>query len=154
MTHYLGIDPGKHGALALLNESGEIVSLEDMPDNLTEVVKTTKEFGFIERAAIEKPFPGGKMSSVSCMTFGMGIGELRGVLAALSIPFVMVKPQDWQRVFSVKGKSRGNDSIAQCLRLYPDAPLIGANDKRYDGRSDALLIARWLWKQEMIRKVS
>jgi hypothetical protein len=50
----------------------------------------------------------------------------------------------------VVGKSRGNDSIGQCLKVYPDAPLL-EDGERKDGRSDALLIARWLWLQEKAR---
>lgn len=150
MTNFLGIDPGKEGALALLNDSGSVVSLFDMPSNLIATAELIRSLPSVSRSAIEQPFPGGKMGKPSCMSFGMGIGELRGILAASGIPFVMVKPQDWQRVFGVTGKSRGNDSINQCLKLYPDAPLL-ADGKRFDGRSDALLIARWLWRQKKAR---
>lgn len=150
MTNYLGIDPGKQGAIALLNELGELIELHDMPSNVVSVVKLIDSLPSIARGAIEQPFPGGAMGKPSCMTFGMGIGELRGILAARSVPFLMVKPQDWQRVFGVTGKSRGNDSIGQCLKVYPNAPLI-EKGKRKDGRSDALLIARWLWLQEQAR---
>lgn len=150
MNHYLGIDPGKEGALAVLDDNGLIVSLEDMPRNLIETIKLIRAMPTISRAAIEQPFAGGKMGKPSCMSFGMTVGELRGILGSLEIPFQMVKPQDWQRVYGVVGKSKGNDSINQCLKLYSDAPLIeGA--KRKDGRSDALLIARWLWRQELGR---
>lgn len=150
MSNYLGIDPGKEGAIALLDGNGAIVSLFDMPSNLVATVNLIRSLPNISRAAIEQPFPGGKMGKPSCMSFGMSIGELRGILAACGIPFVMVKPQDWQRVFNVTGKSRGNDSINQCFKLYPDAPLLSGG-KRFDGRSDALLIARWLWRQEKAR---
>lgn len=150
MTNLLGIDPGKQGAIALLNKKGELIALHDMPSNIIETVKLIESLPKVTRGAIEQPFPGGTMGKPSCMSFGMGIGELRGILAARHIPFLMVKPQDWQRVFGVTGKSRGNDSIGQCLKLYPDAPLI-VKGKRKDGRSDALLIARWLWLQEQAR---
>ena len=150
MTYYLGIDPGQKGALAVVDEQGKAIALHDMPSNLIQTIALIRSLPPIGRAALEEPFPGGKMSSVSCMTFGRTVGELRGILGCLNIPFCMVKPQDWQRVFGVTGKSRGNDSIGQCLELYPDAPLI-VNSKRMDGRSDALLIARWVWRQELAR---
>lgn len=151
MTNYLGIDPGKEGALALLKDTdGSVVSLFDMPSNLVATADLIRLLPSVSRAAIEQPFPGGKMGKPSCMSFGMGIGELRGILAAFGIPLVMVKPQDWQRAYGVTGKSRGNDSINQCLKIYPDAPLL-ADGKRWDGRSDSLLIARWLWRQEKAR---
>lgn len=148
MVNYLGIDPGKEGAIALLNPLGEPIFLKDMPINVNATADLIASLPAIHKAAIEEPFPGGKMGKPSCMSFGMGIGELRGILAALHIPFVMVKPQDWQRVFSVTGKSRGNDSINQCLKVYPEPPLpLIEGNKRMDGRSDALLIARWRWLQ-------
>lgn len=150
MTNYLGIDPGKEGALALLNDSGSVVSLFDMPSTLVATAELIRSLPSVSRAAIEQPFAGGKMGKPSCMSFGMRTGELRGILAALGIPLVMVKPQEWQRVYGVTGKSRGNDSINQCLKIYSDAPLLVGED-RFDGRSDALLIARWLWRQEKAR---
>jgi hypothetical protein len=150
-VNYLGIDPGKQGALALLDSEGGAVALHDMPGNLIETISLIRSFPSVGRAAIEEPFPGGKMSAASCMTFGRSVGELRAILATLGIPFCMVKPQDWQRVYGVTGKSRGNDSIGQCLKLYPDAPLL-MGSKRKDGRSDALLIARWTWQQQTVRE--
>lgn len=155
VKHYLGIDPGKEGALAVLNDKGEWIQIEDMPGNVIDTIKLINWMPTISRAAIEQPFAGGKMGKPSCMSFGIAVGELRGVLASIGIPFHMVKPQDWQRVFGVVGKSKGNDSINQCLKLYSSAPLIEYNRKgeevRKDGRSDALLIARWLWRQEQGR---
>ena len=157
MTNFLGIDPGKQGAIALLNPQCECIALHDMPANIIETVKIIESLPSIERGFIEEPFPGGTMGKPSCMSFGIGIGELRGILAAFKIPFLMVKPQMWQRVFSVTGKSRGNDSINQCLKVYPNPPLplIEYNKKggpvRMDGRSDALLIARWGWLQDKSR---
>ena len=150
MAYYLGIDPGQKGALAVVDEQGKAIALHDMPSNSKQTVALIESFPSISRAAIEKPFPGDKMGKIQCLTFGMDIGDLRGILLARYIPFCMVKPQDWQRVFGVTGKSRGNDSIGQCLKLYPNAPLI-VNSKRMDGRSDALLIARWVWRQELAR---
>lgn len=150
--NYLGIDPGKSGAFALLDHQGKAIALHDMPSNLVEnvsLVELLLEHGAM-RAAVEKPFVGEKMGKPSILSFGMSIGDLRGVLAAFKIPFIMVKPQDWQKPFGITGKSRGSDSIGQCLKLYPTAPLI-VDGVRYDGRSDALLIARWLLRQELER---
>jgi hypothetical protein len=155
--NYLGIDPGKEGAIALLDSKGMCIALHDMPSNIIETVALIEALPQIARGVIEQPFPGEKMGKPSCMSFGISIGDLRGILAARHVPFLMVDPKDWQRVFGVKGKSRGNDSINQCLKLYPEPllPLIEYNKKgepvRKDGRSDALLIARWLWLQERAR---
>jgi hypothetical protein len=152
--NYLGIDPGKSGAFALLDFQGKMIALYDMPSDLVQIVSLVELL--LEqspngmRAAIEKPFVGDRMGKPSILSFGMSIGDLRGVMAAFKIPFVMVAPQDWQTPFGVTGKSKGKDSIGQCLKLYPTAPLI-VNGKRFDGRSDALLIDRWLWRQETAR---
>lgn len=150
--NYLGIDPGKSGSFALLDNQGKPIALRDMPSNLVEIVCLVElllEHGTM-RAALEQPFVGDKMGKPSILSFGQSVGDLRGVLAAFKIPFTMVKPQDWQKPFGVVGKSRGLNSIRQCLKLYPDAPLI-VDGKEFDGRSDALLIARWLWRQEIER---
>lgn len=150
--NYLGIDPGKSGAFALLDRQGKTIALHDMPPDLVQTVALVElllEHGAM-RAALEQPFVGDKMGKPSILSFGQCVGDLRGVLAAFKIPFTMVKPQVWQKPFGVTGKSRGADSIGQCLKLYPTAPLIEGS-KRFDGRSDALLIARWLWRQEIER---
>jgi hypothetical protein len=84
---YLGIDPGQKGALALLDSKGKLLELHDMPTNIIETVALIDSLPEIARGAIEKPFPGGVMGKPSCMRFGMGIGELRGILAARHVPF-------------------------------------------------------------------
>ncbi|GAA3953591.1 hypothetical protein GCM10022278_10530 [Allohahella marinimesophila] len=60
----------------------------------------------------------------------------------------MVRPQDWQAMFGLatgeKDKSRKKQQIAdKALELYPAANLYGPKGGLKDGRSDALLIARY-----------
>ncbi|EMP57132.1 hypothetical protein MSNKSG1_00878 [Marinobacter santoriniensis NKSG1] len=59
-------------------------------------------------------------------------------------------PQTWQKHLGLK-KDKGEQSISKqqiadtCLHLYPDAPLFEPRDGLKDGRSDAILIARYLF---------
>jgi len=76
--------------------------------------------------------------------FGQAVGAVEGVLATLSIPVTRVTPQAWKREYRLLGCDKdAARGIAQ--DLYPGAPL---SRKRDCGRADALLIARWGWKQE------
>jgi crossover junction endodeoxyribonuclease RuvC len=74
-------------------------------------------------------------------SFGCSFGVILGVLAALSIPLVLVRPQAWKKRAGLPGK-RENKDAARTLaqQLYPLAEL---GRKKDIGRADAILIARF-----------
>ena len=37
MRYYIGIDPGSKGAMAVLNQDGEVVDIRDLTSNVTQV---------------------------------------------------------------------------------------------------------------------
>jgi crossover junction endodeoxyribonuclease RuvC len=150
----IGIDPGLGGAIATLVD-GEPGPIIDMP---TRVVGDWREVdaaalcahlrglrmqhaGAYVSACVEKvgarPTDGG----TSAFRFGEGAGAVRGVLEALSIPYVMVIPAVWKRRF---GLIRTDKDAARQLALlrFPSAARLLAR-KKDDGRADALLIGLW-----------
>jgi hypothetical protein len=142
MTSFIGVDPGKHGAVAIINDTGKYF-VEDF-ENETHAAEVVRNWWwenpdltvFIEKV---HAFPG--QGGTSMFTFGVNFGIWRGIFAALSIPAQFVAPQAWQAAIFSKysgdsiGKTR---SIDVARGLFPKADL---RLKKHDGRAEALLIA-------------
>lgn len=148
---YLGIDPGKKGAIAAIetNLDGDIEYIDAMPfvneidymHFLEDRLAFRKAVSF--RCCLEKvgPHPGeGVKSSFS---FGENFGFIRGLLVACKIPYQLVLPQKWKREFSLG--SDKNESIEVCRRLFPDIDLRASERSRkdHDGMAEALLMAEY-----------
>ena len=131
---YIGIDPGKNGALAVIRES-KGVSLVDFDlkayINLLSYFKKSYDM-FI---GIEKvhAMPGeGVKSSFS---FGERVGELKGILSTLDFDnnTEWIQPQTWQKHINTDS-NRGKKAIADSLlSLYPSADLYGPRVLNYMG---------------------
>ena len=107
---YIGIDPGKTGAVAFLRGSegwGEIVDTGD-GYAVAELIRSQLREHASVHAAIEKvsAFPGQGVSS--SFNFGASWGVARGVCAALQIPVTLVTPQRWNKLaFQGRNKPSG-----------------------------------------------
>jgi len=160
MKYKLGIDPGISGALALLNENNTLVDLADMPVmrlgknkqqvNAAELAKIIslcqgniiREVATLE-AYLELVSAMPKQGVTSMFNFGVSLGVIEGVLAALSIPVYMVTPASWKKRAGLTGKDKeAARTLAQ--QLYPAAEL---GMKKHIGRADAILIARYGGKE-------
>ena len=144
---YLGIDPGATGCAALIHDGGH--DLFDWPGDPALVVPRLADWLArfeIKLAALEKvgAMPG--QGVVSMFSFGQNVGAWQGILAAMAIPYVCPRPQEWQR--GLLGRKAGKDtkaaSLATARRLFPDADL---GRKKDHGRADALLLAWWARRQ-------
>lgn len=98
---YLGIDPGKDGAIFALGAGGSegwiLPDLDQRAEKLRVLlVMVDGDPGRI-RAVLEdtNAFPG--QSSVTTAAQFRDIGQWQGMLAALKIPYQMVKATTWQR---------------------------------------------------------
>jgi crossover junction endodeoxyribonuclease RuvC len=157
MKYKLGIDPGISGALALLDEN-RLVDVADMP-----VMRLGKNKSQVNAAELAKILhlwqqvscpicPSAYLELVSAMpkqgvtsmfNFGVSLGVIEGVLAALSIPVFMVTPASWKKRAGLTGKDKeAARTLAQ--QLYPAAEL---GMKKHIGRADAILIARYGGKE-------
>ncbi len=145
--HYIGIDPGKAGGIAVLWEGGREEAW-DMPEDERGMVQLFQTImaGKQPRAfkcALEKAqaMPGQGVTSM--FNYGVSFGILRGVLASFSISTQFVTPRKWQKVFDnrKKGEDTKKTSLKMARRLFPRVEL---HLKKDHGKSDALLIALWL----------
>ena len=141
---YVGIDPGKQGALAAIGEDLRIVLIAKAPDSaagMAELLRRVKRTGRIELTVLERTqvLPGN--GAVGMHRYGRHAGAWEGVLAALQIPVVQPYPKEWQVIVKARGCRRGETkqrSLASARRLF------GIELKRsQDGIADALHLALW-----------
>lgn len=140
---YIGIDPGKGGALAYI-----------MPDGLVNVIpydESSYKFVLEAIASRKDPamcclehvtaMPGQGVTSM--FTFGQLFGWLQGMLQAFDIPYQLVRPQKWKREFGITGDK--NTSIAVCKRLFPDVSLYRTDRCRKESPdlAEAILMAEY-----------
>lgn len=137
---YIGIDPGKDGAIAALN-GGCIVKSGFDEMEYREILRQcvpSKTICFIEKVSA---MPGQGVTSM--FHFGENYGFIQGLLYAYEIPCQTVTPAKWKREFQITKDK--NTSIEVCKRLFPKESLLrtGRCKKDHDGIAEALLIAEF-----------
>lgn len=103
---YLGLDPGKQGGIAFIDEDGEIVGYKAMPETELDVSLVLSSCT-IHVAVIEQVSSSPQMGVSSSFTFGRGYGFLRGVLIANAISFGEVRPQVWMKTLGIRTRKKG-----------------------------------------------
>lgn len=80
---------------------------------------------------------------VSTFHFGENFGWLQGMLFAYNIPYELVRPQKWKKMFSCT--SDKNTSIEVAQRLFPGIDLRRTPKCKgpHDGTCEALLMAEY-----------
>ena len=141
---YLGIDPGKHGALAIIETKGDDEKAQVIPFDKSAYLEVFDELqGAIAKCCLEhvSAMPGQGVTSM--FHFGESFGWLQGVLDAFDVPYELVRPQKWKKEFSIT--SNKNSSIAVCKRLFPGVSLLPSERSRkdHDGMAEALLMAEY-----------
>lgn len=138
---YIGIDPGKNGGIAFINEFGEIIQLLPFSDD--DLIRLIKHCSSDMICTLEHVHAMPKQGVSSTFNFGMNFGFIQGVLKAYNIPYELVTPQKWKKEFSCT--SDKNTSIEVCKRLFPNVNLKATErcKKDHDGMAEALLIAEY-----------
>lgn len=152
---YLGIDPGKKGALALLaREDARLLAARPMPDNVWDLyqllVNWQNRFGpifaVVEQAGAWR-VDGKPQSGKSMFTYGRGFGGLEAALIIAKIPHQMIMPAPWTLVmhkgtYASEPKAK---SLEAARRIWPGMQFkFSLADKRaHDGLVDAMLMAEY-----------
>ena len=135
---YVGIDPGKSGSVAMLNEFGTVICVirNELPlsEIATKIAHAVR--GFHATALIEKVNAMPKQGVSSTFKFGESFGQLQGVIATCGIPFEFVLPRRWQQKMGCLSGGDKNVTKARAMALWP-------NQKITHKESDALLIAEY-----------
>jgi crossover junction endodeoxyribonuclease RuvC len=149
MTLCIGIDPGLSGAVAILDQAGELVSVTDLPvirdlslawidgGSLQSIILGALQ-GRTAGAIIERVSSMPGQGVASSFQFGVGFGSVLSVLQALHIPLEFVTAAVWKRSYGL-GKDK-HASLHKARLLYPAAELHLA---KHHGRAEALLVARY-----------
>lgn len=138
---YLGIDPGKHGALAFLYDSGytEIYPMDELM--LVGLLSVRRPEPI--RCCLEKVHSMPRQGVASTFNFGVSYGYLKGVLDCCQISYQEVPPQTWKKEFGLNTDKQ--KSIEVCKRLFPEANLKPTERSKVDndGMAEALLMAEY-----------
>lgn len=139
---YIGIDPGKSGALAVITPDTEIVFPFDM-DGYRNALEGLRGFARNCKCCLERVGAMPKQGVNSMFHFGENYGFIQGLLTAYSIPYELVTPQKWKKEFQITGDK--NSSIVVCKRLFPGVSLRKTDRCRKDDDNcaEALLMAEY-----------
>lgn len=140
---FCGIDVGKKGGIAIIDDSRKVLFLRIMADEcLREAADLMKQYEnqcmvFIEKVAA---MPGQGVTSM--FNFGKSAGFVEGIMYGNRIPYELIPPQKWKKEFSLFNKDK-QESIKVCKQLFPGVNLLPSSrcTKESDGMAEALLIA-------------
>lgn len=149
-TVYIGIDPGKSGGIAVIQETDvDVWSLGSM--TLKDLwTAFHHRFGYITpsiTAVIEQvggynSSEGGQPGS-AMFNFGKGVGHLEMALTAAGIPWTACPPQRWQKALGIPSRKKTESKTEWKRRLRSEAERRFPNVKMTNAVADALLIAEY-----------
>lgn len=162
----LGIDPGQTGAIAAIAD-GRFAGFVDMPvmpraaggqhinegalaDALRELLAAHS--GASVFAVLEEVGAMPKQGVSSTFRFGESYGVIRGVLGALRIPRMQVRPERWKKYLQLAGKEK-DAARTVAIQRHPNAAA-QLTRKKDVGRADALLIATWAEITEQVARAA
>lgn len=142
---YIGIDPGKKGALAYMMErhdGGYITNAVPM-DMALVTLRMISRLGKPTRCCLEKVHAMPKQGVSSTFTFGTQYGWIKGQLDAYGVSYQEIPPEKWKKEFGLNTDKQ--KSIEVCRKLFPEADLRPSDRCRVDsdGMAEALLMAEY-----------
>lgn len=158
---FLGIDPGLKGGIAAIPgavgieprawampTSGNEVCPKKLLADLKYYVGICQPSEVLCALEWAQAMP--KQGVCAMFNYGMGFGMLRGVLAALCIPYVLVRPTTWKKVILADTPKDKQAAIDIVRRRFPGVSLYrtAGSTKESDGLADALCLA--LYAQSII----
>lgn len=139
---YIGIDPGKLGAMAILWQIGDVEVIPFDKAGYTNAIARANETDEC-KCCLEHVSAMPRQGVTSTFSFGENFGWCQGILDAYGVSYELVRPLKWKREFSAT--SDKNTSIEVCKRLFPDVSLKRTENCRKDddGLAEALLLAEY-----------
>ena len=148
----MGIDPGKKGGIAVIDENCKCLGAIEMP-----LIKNGENKGEIDSSFIytlisqykvkneiicyiEKAYILHNQGLKSNLTYGMGYGELKGVIKASKIKYTEVHPTTWKSKLSLLKKGKVG-ACEMSKMIFPDESVVTSRGRLMDGKAEALLIA-------------
>jgi hypothetical protein len=147
---YLGIDPGKSGAVALVG-GGEVHAWKfNNPDSIPIAHRIEACICHLDDkfriesegiCVIEKVHSMPKQGVASSFAFGRAFGEAIATIECYNLPYVMVSPAKWTREFITQNSKRSPTEKKRELQraarqLFPDTQIL-------TDTADAILLAEY-----------
>lgn len=142
----IGCDPGKTGALAAIDQDGNLHDTWDMPvvGKVVAAPLLADIFVPLQRVAevcvIEDVHSSPQMGVTSAFSFGRALGALEGVALGANIPVRFVSPRRWKRALGLSPDKEL--SRRRAIELWPAQSAMFARKMDAD-RAEAALIAYW-----------
>lgn len=138
----MGIDPGKNGGIALVNdEEAKVFPLTNLtPRDIADIffdISHEVKVCYLEKVH-SMPLQGVKSS----FTFGENYGVLQGILLGFRLRVEHVLPNAWQKALSCQSRGDKNVTKRKAQELFP------LMDKMTHAKADALLIAEYGRRKE------
>lgn len=150
---FVGIDPGKNGALAAIRGS-ELTMLVPFRDDGESYIHVFRRLSpqcdtwplpkTPVYVMVEKVWAMPHEGVSSAFSFGVNFGLICGIAKSFGFDVEYATPQQWQKHFGVTGDKQ--EHIAKAKELFPAANLKRTPrcKKDHDGFADAILIAEYL----------
>lgn len=143
-TLFLGIDPGKSGGIACINNADS--TPVTVPYTDTALINLCRAVSCMDTEAVcclEKVGARPGQGVVSMFSFGQSVGYIKGVLEAFGIPYQEITPQKWKKEFGLNSEKAASAEV--CRKLFPDVDLLATPKckKPHDGMTEALLMAEY-----------
>ena len=151
MTLVLGVDPGIHGGLALVEiNDGAAPALLEAIDIPTVGVKAKERIDVLalrtwvmarqpQHAFIERTQAMPKQGSSSGFKYGRATGAIEAVIACCEVPITVVEPAVWKKAHHLRGGDK-EGARQRALELFPSAHALIARKKDH-GAAEACLLA-------------
>ena len=141
MSVYVGIDPGKKGALAAIHKDGSVSVIPF--DERRYIVFLGLIAGNDVKCCIEDVHAMHGNGVTASFNFGKSYGWLLGMLDTLEIPYQAVSVQKWKREYGLTSDKA--KSIEVCHRLFPNVSLKRTVrcKKDDDNMAEALLLCEY-----------
>lgn len=145
MFRYVGIDPGKSGALAIIDADGKVrivsFDLKEYRSILMSKIIHLDKGQYTIWIEQVHAMPGQGVTSM--FHFGENFGQICGLLVGLGLEYNLVTPTKWKKSVGVTHDKE--TSIIKAEELYPEAPLLRTSRSRVpdNNRAEALLIAHY-----------
>lgn len=141
--NFIGIDPGKSGAIAVIREDGAVDTAVFSEEAYRLLIKQYKDESFAVVEQVGFMPKGAKFPMISMFNFGANFGFIQGLLYAYGVPYQTVRPNIWKKHFNL---SKDKELSIQCAkRLFPTANLYRTSKCTiaHDGIAEALLMAEY-----------
>ena len=150
MTHVIGIDPGAHGAIAVLDENGSLLEVHDMPATPEAGGKTATSAPLLAAILARTharvafcEFVGARPTDAraAAFSFGRARGVIEGVAGALNLRIMFVTPPTWKRLADIPPGAENKDlARTRAIARWPASANLFARKSDVD-RAEAALIA-------------